>query len=117
METAHFTSGGGRMRPVANLSVPVDAESLDEPFPLTLTPLRGGGVEDAMSMAAPFIVVMGKTLAVGNSVWRDLKSARCLSLPPLEDSMLGAFRPTAAVSVGLLWFVYASFSSAGLQHF
>ena len=61
METVHFTSGGGRIRPVVNLSVPVDAESLAEPFPLT-TPLRGGGVEDAMSMlvGVPFIVVIGR---------------------------------------------------------
>jgi len=78
METVHFTSGGGRIRPVVNLSVPVDVESLVEPFPLTLIPLRGGGVEDAMSMSmtAPFIVVIWKTLAVGISVWRDFE------LPP-----------------------------------
>ncbi len=40
----HFTSGGGRISPVENLSVPVDPESLAGPFPLTPTPLRGGGV-------------------------------------------------------------------------
>ena len=59
METVHFTSGGGKIRPVVNLSVPADAES---PFPLRPTPLRGGGVEDTMSMlvAAPFIVVIGR---------------------------------------------------------
>jgi len=58
----HFTSGGGRIRPVENLSVPADAQSLAASFPLTLTPLRGGGVEDApsMSMVAPFIVVIGR---------------------------------------------------------
>ena len=62
METVHFTSWGGKIRPVVNLRVPADAESLEEPFPLTPTPLRGGGVEDAMSMlvVAPFIVVIGR---------------------------------------------------------
>jgi hypothetical protein len=62
MESIHFTSGAGRIRPVENLSVPVDAESLAEPFTLTLTPLRSGGVEDAtsVSVVAPFIVVIGR---------------------------------------------------------
>lgn len=62
MESIHFTSGGGRIRPVENLSVPVDAKSLAEPFTLTLTPLRSGGVKDAMSVVvvAPFIVVIGR---------------------------------------------------------
>lgn len=62
-EDVHFTSGAGRIRPVANLSVPVDPESLAVPFPLTPTPLRGGGVEVATwtSVAAPFIVVRSRT--------------------------------------------------------
>jgi hypothetical protein len=62
-EDVHFTSGGGRIRPVVNLSVPVDSESLAVAFPLTPTPLRGGGVEVAIwtSVAAPFIVVRSRT--------------------------------------------------------
>jgi len=112
----HFTSGGGRIRPVVNLSVPADAESLAAPFPLTLTPLRGGGVEDApsMSVVAPFIVVNWKTLVVGISVPRLRNLFTCCPSPLLTCThlstlklMLGAFRPTAAVSGGLLWFVYA----------
>ena len=59
----HFTSGGGRIRPVVNFSVPADPESLARPFPLTPAPLRGGGVEVAIttSVAAPFIVVRSRT--------------------------------------------------------
>jgi hypothetical protein len=62
MESAHFTSGGGRIRPVENLRVPPDPVSLGVPFPLMLTPLRGGGVEDATSVlvVGPFIVVIGR---------------------------------------------------------
>ena len=62
-EDVHFTSGGGRIRPVVNLSVPVDPESLAESFPLTPTPLRGGGVEvvTRTSVTAPFIVVRSRT--------------------------------------------------------
>jgi hypothetical protein len=61
MENVHFTSGGGRIRPVVNLSVPVGAESWAS-LPLTPTPLGGGGVGVAtcMSAAAPFIVVIGR---------------------------------------------------------
>lgn len=64
MKDVHFTSGGGRMRPVVNLSVPVEPVSLAVPFPLTPTPLRGGGVEVATwtSVAAPFIVVRSRTV-------------------------------------------------------
>ena len=56
----HFTSGGGRIRPVENLNVSVGPESLAMPFPLIPTPLRGGGVGVATwtSVAAPFIVVV-----------------------------------------------------------
>ena len=63
MKDVHFTSGGGRIRPVVNLSVPVDPESSTAPFPLTPTPLRGGGVEVATwtSVAVPFIVVRSRT--------------------------------------------------------
>jgi len=78
MEIVHFTSGGGRIRPVENLSVPADTESLMEPFPLTLTPLRGGGVEDAMSMAAPFIVVIGRRWPWEFQFGATLKYARVL---------------------------------------
>ena|SRR5579863_292181 len=67
MGTVHFTSGGGRIRPVVNLSVPTSAESFAGPFPLTLTPLRGGGVEDTTSVliVEPFIVVIERRLVVG----------------------------------------------------
>ena len=62
-EDVHFTSGGGRIRPVENLRVPVDSESLVVSFPLTPIPLRGGGVEVATwtSVVVPFIVVRGRT--------------------------------------------------------
>ncbi len=61
-EDVHFTSGGGRISPVVNLSVPVDSELLAEPFPLIPTPLRGGGVGVAIwtSVATPFIVVRSR---------------------------------------------------------
>lgn len=51
------------MRPVVNLSVPADPESLAGPFPFRPTPLRGGGVEVATraSVAEPFIVVRSRT--------------------------------------------------------
>jgi len=62
-EDVHFTSGGGRIRPVVNLSVPVELESLAVSLPLTPTPLRGGGVGVAIwtSVTAPFIVVRSRT--------------------------------------------------------
>ena len=62
-EDVHFTSGGGSISPVVNLSVPVGPESLTEPSPLTPTPLKGGGVGVAIctSVAAPFIVVRSRT--------------------------------------------------------
>ena len=81
----HFTSGGGKIRPVENLSVPADAESLAAPFPLTLTPLRGGGVEDApsMSVVAPFIVVIGRRWSWEFSVPRLRNLFTCRPSPPL----------------------------------
>jgi len=107
MESIHFTSGAGRIRPVENLSVPVDAESLAEPF----TPLRTGGVEDATSVlvVAPFIVVIGRRWPWEFSAPWLLNHFTCV-LHTFSLSMLGAFRPTAAVSGGLLWSVYAMLS-------
>jgi len=51
-----------------------------------------------------------KTLVVGISAWRDLEIRARVPLHSSHiHSMFGAFRPTAVVSGGLLWFVYAGF--------
>ena len=67
----HFTSGGGRIRPVENLRVPKGSTPLVSSFPSAPAPLRGGGVdveEWSVVVMVPFIVVVGRPLAVGISL-------------------------------------------------
>jgi hypothetical protein len=56
----HFTSGGGRIRPVENLST---LTPLVSSFPSAPAPLRGGGVDVEVWLVVvrvPFIVVVGR---------------------------------------------------------
>lgn len=55
----HFTSGGGRISPVVNLSVPEELSPLTNSLPSAPAPLRGGGVEvevSSVTVTVPFIV-------------------------------------------------------------
>src|SRR6266404_4743952 len=100
----HFTSGGGRIRPVVNLRVPEGTTPLASPFPLAPAPLRGGGVEVEVSVSTPFIVVGERLETVGNFRWTTKLSWRRVTGQGRDTQMFGAFRPTVAVSVGLLWY-------------
>ena len=94
-----------------NLSVPAPLVSS---FPSAPAPLRGGGVEAEVSSVVPFIVVVGRPWTVGNFNWHTE-----IKFEKRDDStkadMFGAFRPTAAVNVGLLWCVYVCISCLCLK--
>jgi len=102
------------MRPVENLSVPVDPMSCEWSFPLTPTPLggRGVGVAVCTSRAVPFIVVIERPESWEFSfLWRRYPQ-RNREGSFLSDSQcsvhLDRLQPSAVVSCGLYTLLYPS---------
>ena len=106
---------------MVNLSVPEGPTSLVSSLPLAPAPLRGRGVDIEISMSVtvivPFIVgvivVVGRPWVVGKRYLAAPKSDSRTGHATHHDrlqikskaDMFGAFRPTVAVNVGLLWCV------------